>query len=83
MIHESYKAKYRYFDISKEIVLKNQMKSQYLVLITLLSIIAVGLVGIPFRDPRFIGVAILVELLFVTLAIFVTKGYQNHFTFLL
>jgi hypothetical protein len=79
MIHESYKAKYRYFDTSKEILLKNQMKSQYLVLITLLSIIAVGLVGIPFGDPRFIGVAILVELLFVTLAIFVTKGYIKSF----
>ena len=55
------------------------MKSQYLVLITLLSIIAVGLVGIPFGDPRFIGVAILVELLFVTLAIFVTRGYTKSF----
>ena len=55
------------------------MKSQYLVLITLFSIIAVGLVGIPFGDPRFIGVAILVELLFVTLAIFVTKGYTKSF----
>ena len=55
------------------------MKSQYLVLITLFSIIAVGLVGIPFGDPRFIGVAILVELLFVVLAIFVTKGYTKSY----
>src|ERR687885_1237176 len=55
------------------------MKSQYLVLITLLSIIAVGLVGIPIGDPRFIGIAILVELLFVTLAIFVTRGYTKSF----
>ena len=55
------------------------MKSQYLVLITLFSLIAVGLVGIPFGDPRFIGVAILVELLFVALAIFVTKGYIQSF----
>ena len=55
------------------------MKSQYLVLITLFSLIAVGLVGIPFGDPRFIGVAILVESLFVALAIFVTKGYIESF----
>ena len=55
------------------------MKSQYLVLITLFFIIAVGLVGIPFGDPRFIGVAILLELLFVALAIFVTKGYIKSF----
>ena len=55
------------------------MKSQYLVLITLFSIIAVGLVGIPFGDPRFIAIAILVELLFVSLAIFVTKGYIKSF----
>jgi hypothetical protein len=55
------------------------MKPQSLVLFTLFSIIAVGLVGIPLGDPRFIGIAILVELLFVTLAIFVTKGYTKSF----
>jgi hypothetical protein len=65
--------------MSKEIVLKNKMISQHLVLITLLSIIAVGVVGIPLGDPRFIDIAILVELLFVTLAIFITKGYIKSF----
>ncbi len=55
------------------------MKPQYLVIITLLSIIVAGLVGIPLGDPRLIGIAILVELLFVTLAIFVTKGYTKSF----
>jgi hypothetical protein len=51
------------------------MRSENLVLIILASIIAVGLVGIPFGDPRFIPIAVLFEFLFIGLAILVSKGY--------
>ena len=46
-------------------------------LIILASIIAVGLVGIPFGDPRFIPIAVLFEFLFIGLAILVSKGYVS------
>jgi hypothetical protein len=51
--------------------------SEHLVLIILASIIAVGLVGIPFGDPRFILIAVLFEFLFIGLAILVSKGYAR------
>jgi hypothetical protein len=51
------------------------MKPECLVLIALTSIILVGLVGIPFGDPRFIPIAVLFELVFIGLAILVFKGY--------
>jgi hypothetical protein len=51
------------------------MRSENLVLIILASIIAVGLVGIPFGDPRFIPIAVLFEFLFIGLALLVSKGY--------
>jgi hypothetical protein len=51
------------------------MRSEHLVLIILTSIIIVGLVGIPFGDPRFIPIAVLFEFLFVGLAILVSKNY--------
>jgi hypothetical protein len=47
------------------------------VLVTLVSIIAVGLIGIPFGDPRFIVYAIFLELVYVSLAILVAKGYRK------
>ncbi len=47
------------------------------VLVTLVSIIVVGLIGIPFGDPRFIGYAIFLELVYVSLAILVAKGYRK------
>ena len=53
------------------------MKSENLVLIILASVIAVGLVGIPFGDPRFIPIAALFESLFIGLAILVSKGYAR------
>jgi hypothetical protein len=53
------------------------MRSENLVLIILASIIAVGLVGIPFGDPRFIPIAVLFEFLFIGLAILVSKGYVS------
>ena len=51
------------------------MRSEHLVLIILTSIIIVGLVGIPFGDPRFIPIAVLFEFLFVGLAVLVSKSY--------
>ena len=53
------------------------MRSDHLVLIILASTIAVGLVGIPFGDPRFIPIAVLFEFLFIGLAILVSKGYTR------
>lgn len=47
------------------------------VLVTLVSIVAVGLIGIPFGDPRFIAYAIFLELVYVSLAILVAKGYRK------
>jgi hypothetical protein len=46
-------------------------------LVTLVSIIVVGLIGIPFGDPRFIVYAIFLELVYVSLAILVAKGYRK------
>ena len=51
------------------------MRSEHLVLTILTSIIIVGLVGIPFGDPRFIPIAVLFEFLFVGLAVLVSKSY--------
>jgi hypothetical protein len=48
--------------------------SEPLVLSVLISIVLTGLVGIPFGDPRFIPIAILLELVFIGLAIAVLKG---------
>ena len=47
------------------------------VLVTLVSIIVVGLIGIPFGDPRFIAYAIFLELVYVSLAILVAKGFKK------
>ncbi len=47
------------------------------VLVTLVSIIVVGLIGIPFGDPRFIAYAIFLELVYVSLAVLVAKGYRK------
>ena len=53
------------------------MKPECLVLIALTSIVLVGLVGIPFGDPRFIPIAIILELVFIVLAVLVSKGYTR------
>jgi predicted membrane protein len=53
------------------------MKSESLVLGILISIVSIGLVGIPFGDPRFIPIAVLLELVFIALAILVLKGYSR------
>ena len=43
----------------------------------LISIVLTGLVGIPFGDPRFIPIAMLLELVFIGLAIAVLRGYTR------
>jgi hypothetical protein len=53
------------------------MKSESLVLGIIISIVLIGLVGIPFGDPRFIPIAVLLELVFIALAILVLKGYSR------
>jgi hypothetical protein len=55
------------------------MNPERLVLITISSIVLVGLVGIPFGDPRFIPIAVFFELVFIGLAILVFKGYTRPF----
>ena len=47
------------------------------VLVTLVSIIVVGSIGIPFGDSRFIVYAIFLELVYVSLSILVAKGYRK------
>ena len=53
------------------------MKSEYLVFSVIISIVLIGAAGIPFGDPRFIPVTILLEVLFVGLAIFILKRYAR------
>ena len=53
------------------------MKPESLVLITLTSIIAICLIGIPFGDPRLIPIAVLCELGYIALIVFVVKGYTK------
>ena len=47
------------------------------VLITLILISALGVVAIPFGNPKFIGEAIIVELSFITLSVLVWQGYTK------
>jgi hypothetical protein len=53
------------------------MKPECLVLIALTPIVLVGLVGIPFGDPRFIPIAVFFEFVFIGLGILVSKGYTR------
>jgi hypothetical protein len=46
-------------------------------LIILVSIVALGLVAIPFGNPKFIDRAIILELSFVTLSVLIWKGYSK------
>ena len=46
-------------------------------LIILASIIAIGLIAIPFGNPDFIDRAIILELSFVTLFVLILKGYSK------
>ena len=47
------------------------------VLIALILISALGVVAIPFGNPKFIGEAIIVELSFITLSVLVWRGYTK------
>ena len=46
-------------------------------LITLVSITVLGLIAIPFGNPKFIDGAIILEILFATLSILIWKGYSK------
>jgi hypothetical protein len=48
------------------------------VVIILVSIILIGLIGIPFGNQNFIMNAIILELTFIILAILITKGIGNN-----
>jgi hypothetical protein len=52
-------------------------KSNIPVLIVLVSIIIIGMIGIPFGDPRFIVYAIILEILYISLAVLIAKGYKK------
>ena len=47
------------------------------VLITLILVYALGVVAIPFGNPKFIGEAIIVELSFIALSVLVWRGYTK------
>jgi len=46
-------------------------------LVTLVSITILGLIAIPFGNPKFIDRAIILEISFATLTVLVWKGYSN------
>jgi hypothetical protein len=46
-------------------------------LITLVSITVLGLIAIPFRNPKFIDRAIILEISFATLSVLIWKGYSK------
>ena len=52
-------------------------KSSIPVLIVLASIIIIGMIGIPFGDPRFIIYAILLEISYTSLAVLIANGYKK------
>ena len=52
-------------------------KSNIPVLIVLVAIIIIGIIGIPFGDPRFIVYAILLEISYVSLAVLIARGYKK------
>jgi hypothetical protein len=54
-------------------------RSNFPVLLVLVSIIIIGIIGIPFGDPRFIIYAILLELSYVSLAVLIAKGHRKPF----
>jgi hypothetical protein len=46
-------------------------------LITLISITVLGLIAIPFGNPKFIDRAIILEISFATLSVLIWKGYSK------
>ena len=51
-------------------------KANFPVIIVLVSIVIVGIIGIPIGDKRFIIFAITLEIVYVLLTVFVAKGYR-------
>jgi hypothetical protein len=47
------------------------------VLIILILISALGVIAVPFGNPKFIGEAIIIEVSFITLSVLVWKGYTK------
>ena len=60
--------------MTSKLAIKN---SNIPVLIVLVSIILIGMIGIPFGDPRFIVYAILIEISYISLAVLIAKGYKK------
>lgn len=56
---------------------REKLKPESLVIIILTSIIAIGIIGIPYGDPRFMPIAVLFELGFIALIVFVVKEYTK------
>ena len=56
---------------------REKLKPEGLVIITLTLIIAIGIIGIPYGDPRFMPIAVLFELGFIALIVFVVKEYTK------
>lgn len=52
-------------------------KENFNVLIILILIITIGIIGIPYGDPRFIVYAVLLEIVYVILTLLVAKGYKS------
>lgn len=53
------------------------MNYNKLVLVTLISIIVVGMIAIPFGNPKFLDRAIVLELCYVSLSFLIWKGYTK------
>ncbi|HEY6536816.1 MAG TPA: hypothetical protein VIY08_13615 [Candidatus Nitrosocosmicus sp.] len=51
-------------------------KPRFPVIVVLISIVIVGIIGIPIGDKRFIIFAITLEIAYILLTVFVAKGYR-------
>ncbi len=52
-------------------------RPNFQVLVILISITIIGIIGIPFGDPRFVIYAVFLELVYASLAVLVAKGYRK------
>ncbi len=52
-------------------------RPNFQVLIILISITIIGVIGIPFGDPRFVIYTVFLELIYASLAILIAKGYRK------
>ncbi len=61
-----------------ENIVSKHMDSYYrATLIVLCSVAAVGLIAIPFGNPKFLDRAIILELSFITLSVLIWRGYHK------